>query len=132
MIPAFLACAGIDRDNRLALETTRRDAWHSSLGDDGTESIFGVYGSLAAFFLIGNIDQDLDEAAIGTFGDMVREGVNDDAALAAEEGLVIGGVIEITCKAGIIPQQDGCGAIRFIPCRGDHAIKVVTANRGSA
>lgn len=132
VILTLLACARIDGGHWLAFEAAWWDAWHGSLGNDGAEAVFCIDGGLAALFFVGDVNQDLDEAAIGTLRDVVCEGVDDDAALGTQEGFVIGGVIEITGEAGVIPEQDGCGTIIFTAGGCDHAVEFIAACSGAA
>ena len=128
VVLSFLACARVDGDDGLTFEPTRRNTWHGSLGNDGAETVFCIYGCLTALFFIGDVDQDLDEAAIGSLGDVISEGVYDDVAFGAEKGFVISGVIEVTREAGVVPEQDGRGAFGFVACGCDHAIEVITTD----
>lgn len=131
VILAFKPCAGVDGDDGFALEATRRDTWHGALGDDGADAIFGVDGGLTTLFLVGDVDQEFDEAPVGSLGDMVGEGVDDDAAFA-EEGFVVGGVVEVAGEAGVVPDEEGCGAFGFVAGVGDEAVEVVTPCSGAS
>jgi len=85
----FETRARVDGDERFAFDATRRDTWYGSLGDNGADSVFAVDGGLAALFFVGDVDEEFDEASVWSFGDVVGEGVDDDAAFA-KEGFVIG------------------------------------------
>ena len=111
VILALFVGAGVDGDQRFALDAPGWDAGDGSLGNDGAESVFGIDGGLAAFFFVGDVDQDLDEAAVGSFGNIVGEGVDDDLTLGAQERFVVGGIIEVTGEAGVIPEEDAVRAV---------------------
>lgn len=110
----FETCARVDGDDGLTHEAARRRAWNCSLGNDGTDSVCGIDGSLAALLFVGYVDQDLDETPIGSLGDVVGEGMDDDVAFGAQQGFVVSGIIQIAGEAGVVPEEDGCGAIGFV------------------
>lgn len=58
--------------------------------------------------------------------------MDDDAAFGAQEGFVVGGVVQVTGEAGVVPKQDGDRAVFFAASIGDHAVEVFTPGGGGA
>ena len=128
VILSFFTSARVNCDNGLTLEAAGWDTWHGSLSDNGAETIFCINGGLAAFFFIGDINQNFDKAALGSFGDVIGEGVDDDIAFGPEERLVVSRVIEVASEAGIVPEKDSYGTVGFIAGGCDHAVEVIATN----
>jgi hypothetical protein len=52
----------------------------------------------------------------------------DDDAAFADEGFVVGGVVEVTSEAGIIPKEEKVGTFGLITSIADEAVEVVTSD----
>ncbi len=122
---------GADLD-QLALEAGGRFAWDAAvLFHQVPQAALGIGGGLAAFFGVGDIDEEFDDAAVLAFGDGVGDGVDDHAAVA-DEGFVVDGVIQITGKAGVVPEEDPFGAVLFAAGGVDELVEFITGSSGTA
>lgn len=99
--------------------------------DEVFETAFGICGGLAAFFFVGDVYKEFDDAPVLPFGNGVGEGVDDDVAVA-EEGFVVDGVIEVASEAGVVPEEDAVGAVFDAAGGVDQFVEVVTGDGGAA
>lgn len=117
---------------RLSFEAAGGCAWDASVFEDEfAEAALGVGGGLAAFFFVGDVYEEFDDASVLAFGDGVGEGVNEDVAVA-EEGFVVDGVVEVTGEAGVVPEEEGLGAVLGVSVVVEHGVEGVAACGGAA
>jgi len=131
VIDAWFASAWIDSLDGGAKESDWRCAWDCALLDKGLEGGFDIDAGLPGFFFVCDVDEGFYEAGVGTFGDGIGDGVDDDTAFA-EEGFVVGGIIEVASKAGVVPQEETIWAVFFLLGGRDHFLEVFSPGCGSA
>jgi hypothetical protein len=78
------------------------------------QAAFGIDGGLAAFFFVGDVDEEFYNPSVLTFGDGVGDRVDQDFTIA-QQGFVVDGVVQVAGEAGIIPEQQGFGAVFGLP-----------------
>lgn len=118
--------------NRFTFEAAGGCTWDASMFEDEvTQAALGVCRGLAAFFFVGDVYEEFDDASVLPFGDGVGEGVDGDAAVT-EEGFVIDGIVEVTGEAGVVPEDESAGALAGMAVEVDHAVEIVTTCGGSA
>lgn len=93
--------------------------------DEVAKAAFGIGGGLAAFFSVGDIYEEFDDAAVLALRDGVGDGVDDHAAIA-DESFVVDGVVEITREAGVVPEEDAFGTVLFAAGGVDEVVEFIT------
>jgi hypothetical protein len=100
-----LAAVALSADHHLLTQIpARRDAERVALLLDNPQGSLDVAACLLPFLLIGNIDQGLHHAPIDAIRDGVGEGMHYQA-VAAQEGFVVAGVVQVAGEPGEVPQQ---------------------------
>lgn len=118
--------------NGVAFEARGRCARHAMMFEDEfAQAAFGIGGGLAAFFFVGDVYEEFDDAPVLSIGDGVGEGVDDDLPIA-EQGFVVDGVVEVTGEAGVVPEQNACGAVFWAAGGIYEAIEVFAGGGGCA
>lgn len=85
---------------------------------------------MTAFFFVGDVYEEFDDASVLPFGDWIGEGVDDDVAVA-EEGFVVDGVVEVAGEAGVVPEEDAMGSV-FEVAGGVYKVVEFFAGEGGA
>ena len=117
--------------HRCAFEAARRRARDTAVFlDEVTKAALCIEGGLFAFFFVGHIDEEFDEAAIIAFGDVVVEGVHGDTPFA-DDDLVELGVVYIAGEAGVVPEDETTWPLIGDVVEVDHAVEVVTTGGGA-
>lgn len=123
--------AGADVD-RLTDEAQGRHARHAAVRRDQVpQAAFYVRRRLPAFFFVADVDEELDDASVLAFRDRVGERMDDDIAVA-QQRLVIDGIVEVACEAGVIPEQEAEWAVFRAAGGVDHAVEFVAPDGGAA
>lgn len=118
--------------NWFSFEAIGRGAGHTSKFEHEVfESTFGIAGGLTAFFFVGEVDKEFDDASVFAFGDLVGDGVDGDAPLFADDNFVELGIVYIACEAGVIPQDESGGTLGGVIVGIEHAVEIVTPNEGA-
>ena len=117
---------------RLSFESAGGCAWDASVFEDEfAEAALGVGGGLAAFFFVGDVYEEFDDASVLAFGDGVGEGVDEDVSVA-EEGFVVDGVVEVAGEAGVVPEEETTWPSVGMAVAVDHGVEGVAACGGAA
>lgn len=95
------------------------------------ESAFGIGGGLTAFFFVGDVYEEFDDAAVLAFGNGIGEGVDEDAAIA-EEGFVVDGVVQVAGEAGVVPKEECFGAAFWVAVGVEHGVEGFASCGGAA
>jgi len=96
-----------------------------------TKPTLRIEGGLFAFFFVGHVDEEFDEAAIVAFRDLVVEGVDEDAPFA-DDDLVELGIVDVAGEAGIVPEEETTWSLSWDLVEGEHTVEVVATGEGAA
>lgn len=99
--------------------------------DEVFESAFGVGGGLLAFFFVGDVDEEFNDATVFAFRYLVVEGMDDYAPLTQAEFVELG-VVYVAGKAGIVPEEQTTWSVGWDLVFREHAVEVVAARGGAA
>ena len=115
-----------------AFESARWCARDAAISfDEVFEAAFCIGGGLLAFFFVGDVDEEFDDATVFAFRYLVIEGMDNYAPLTQAEFVELG-VVYIAGEAGIVPEEQTTWSVGWDLVFRDHAVEVVAACCGAA
>ena len=116
---------------RFPFEALRRIAGHGPLFDDMAKTTPGTEGSFTELLLVADMDESFDHIGVRSFGNLIGEGMDDNAALT-ENAFIDLRIVHVTSEAGKVPDEQTLRAQMLGGGGRNHLIEVIAGGGGRA